>query len=1035
MIQLSYDEDGLTLELKSRQSLLDRLLSRSPKPSIDHDQRLSFALADLRSTAEELGEEVEVGESRIWMRHRTLSGLTSETADTLGLPPMVDLTLRTDVTGLISSPEFRLTYEWVRAGRKELVQRTGAILQTSGEGANGLRRLPRWMLDALELADHFRPTEDLEEHWAALARFRRALEPGVQMSSSDHQARLAMTDFLAGLEVTLADRFSISPRGRDQFDIVPFSGAGLAEANDNGEVLSESAAELQGNKLRIFQDRVFARGARPAYKVGAQSYLVIDPSAAPVLRVMTKMQRAHPVARAAFIENPRQTITEAITEHLRASGELAELAPAEEQELIEKTAEPMFVETQEYSDRVVGVTIYRPPVLDVGSSGTTWLPEVFTGEVARKIDLLLPEQLEQLIKAVTVAIESGEATVNLDGEQIQATAATRAALEQRLESIRSTTEQEKGAEDHHKDDADAFIGPIILETEDNLHELRWAATIRPRIRLAPLALPDVVRTDLKQHQKDSFRWQVEAWSAGLPGILNADEQGLGKTLQAISFLAWMKENMARAEMERGGPVLVVAPTSLLVNWEEEVDKHLRPPALGNVIRLYGSALGGKKKPGTQGKETQSGAAVLDLSELHEAIAEGRGHRYWVLTTYTTLTNYQHSLARIPFSTAVFDEIQAVKNPVSLRAKAAFAVNADFRIGLTGTPIENSTIDLWAIMEQLTPGRFGSLSDFRARFGEPAEDNMRELHSLLFEPQGSLPPIALRRLKEDVASDLPQKERRIHPRVMPDVQAMAYEEARHKLASGKRGAALELLHHIRSVSVHPNASSAADDEAYIGMSARLQATMQILREVRDRRERALVFIEHVRMQHRFIEILKREFGLERVDLINGQTPIQRRQEIVNRFQAHLKNGDGFDVLVLGPRAAGTGLTLTAATHVIHLSRWWNPAVEEQCNDRVHRIGQTRPVTVHVPMAVHPGYQHNSFDCLLHSLMHRKRKIASSALWPMGDTRSDADQLQRLLAEAVGSAETKDPILMAVLKTFERDMSPLPEKSEDGSYRYT
>src|SRR5690606_11149335 len=109
MIQLSYDEDGLTLELKSRQSLLDRLLSRSPKPSIDHDQRLSFALADLRSTAEDLGEEVEVGESRIWMRHRTLSGLTSETADTLGLPPMVDLTLRTDVTGLISSPDFRLT--------------------------------------------------------------------------------------------------------------------------------------------------------------------------------------------------------------------------------------------------------------------------------------------------------------------------------------------------------------------------------------------------------------------------------------------------------------------------------------------------------------------------------------------------------------------------------------------------------------------------------------------------------------------------------------------------------------------------------------------------------------------------------------------------------------------------------------------------------------------------------------------------------------------------------------------------------------
>lgn len=1034
MIQLSYDDLGLTLDFKSRQTLLDRLLSRSSNLLIDQDHRLSFALADLRSTAEEAGEVVEIGESRIRMSHKTLSGLTSETADVLNLPPLMDLTLRTDVTGLIGSPEFRLTHEWIRSGRKELVQRTGAILQTSGEGASGLRRLPRWMLDALEVTDRFLSSADLEEHWAALARFRRALEPGVRMSGSDAEARLAMTDFLSGLEVTLTDRFSISPQEGDQFAIVPFSGTGLAEADRDSELISESAAELQGNKLRTFQDRVFARGARPAYKLGAQSYLVVDPSAAPVLRVMSEMQRADPAARASFIKNPRQPITDAITEHLRAKGELDGLTPAEEQELIEKTAEPVFVETQEYSERVVGVTIYERPTLDLGGSGTTWLPEAFTGEASRKIELLDPEQLEQLIDSVAAAIESGKLTVDVDGEQIQATPATRTALEQRLESIRSTAQQEDGAEEHHKGDDDARVGPIILETEDNLEELRWAATIRPRIRLAPLALPDVIRTDLKQHQKDSFDWQVEAWSAGLPGILNADEQGLGKTLQAISFLTWMKENMSRAESERGGPVLVVAPTSLLVNWEEEVDKHLRPPALGNVIRLYGSALGGKKKPGKQGKETQSGNAVLDLSELHEAIAEGRGHRYWVLTTYTTLTNYQHSLARIPFSTAVFDEIQAVKNPVSLRSKAAFAINADFRIGLTGTPIENSTIDLWAIMEQLTPGRFESLSEFRGRFGEPAEESMRELHSLLFEPESELPPVALRRLKEDVARDLPQKERRIHPKVMPDVQATAYEEARRKLAKGKRGAALEMLHHIRSVSVHPNASSAAEDESYIAMSARLQATMQVLREVRDGRERALVFIEHVRMQHRFIEILKHEFGLERVDLINGQTPIQRRQEIVTRFQGHLKHGGGFDVLVLGPKAAGTGLTLTAATHVIHLSRWWNPAVEEQCNDRVHRIGQTRPVTVHVPMAVHPGYQDNSFDCLLHSLMHRKRKIASSALWPMGDTSADADQLQKMLTEAVGSTETRDPVRLAVLRTFERDMVPLPEQSDDGSYKY-
>ena len=269
--------------------------------------------------------------------------------------------------------------------------------------------------------------------------------------------------------------------------------------------------------------------------------------------------------------------------------------------------------------------------------------------------------------------------------------------------------------------------------------------------------------------------------------------------------------------------------------------------------------------------------------------------------------------------------------------------------------------------------------------------------------------------------------------MPEPQASAYEEARGKLASGTLGGALKMLHHIRSVSVHPNASSSTDDAVYIRMSARLLAAIEILHEIRERGERALVFIEHVKIQHRFIELVKREFGLPHVDLINGSTPIPRRQEIVNRFQEHLDRDRVFDLLVLGPKAAGTGLTLTAATHVIHLSRWWNPAVEEQCNDRVHRIGQTKPVTVHVPMAIHPEYQHNSFDCLLHSLMTRKRRLASSALWPMGDTKDDTNQLQQMLSSS-GAANVKDPVTTAMIMMFKRDDTPMGPKNADGSISY-
>ncbi|MFD0860088.1 helicase-related protein [Roseovarius aquimarinus] len=205
---------------------------------------------------------------------------------------------------------------------------------------------------------------------------------------------------------------------------------------------------------------------------------------------------------------------------------------------------------------------------------------------------------------------------------------------------------------------------------------------------------------------------------------------------------------------------------------------------------------------------------------------------------------------------------------------------------------------------------------------------------------------------------------------------------------------------------------------------------ILRRIKSVDERVLVFIKHREMQFRFAEIVRHMFGLQRIDVINGDTPIPRRQEIVNRFQRHLSVDGGFDMLILGPKAAGTGLTLTAATHVIHLSRWWNPAVEEQCNDRVHRIGQTRPVSVHIPMALHPELGAQSFDCLLQSLMQRKRRLAEQALWPMGDNSSDVSGLTHAVAQP---ARGKHAMLAdSMTELFRRDQLPTVSPAPDGSY---
>lgn len=1030
--------DGVELSLaREKQGFLKSLLRKSAGETINslssRDRDLLFAIADLRACADELGEELEIGENRIFMSHRVAAAIHAQAADVLGLPPLVDLAFRTDVEGVPGQDQFRLRFDWLRHGRKEMVSRTGAILGTT----MGLRRLPLWLLEALEVAEKSVRGRSIEEDWEALARFRNAIEPGVQSAENGSVAKLEISNFLRDLNVQLADAFSISPVGDDagaDFEILPFSRRMIDKETgvDGKSEIAESAGLLSGASLKAFQNRVDEKGAIAAYRTGERSYLVVDRSAAPALDVMQKMKSAPDEARRSFIQNPRLLISQAIEDDLRQRGQLDGLSPAQEQELIDSTAEPVLIETREYSERVTGKTVYVRPNLDlVESSGTTWLPEIFGEATARVIRGLPAEQLAVLERDIRAAIEADEPEVHFAGETIAATPATEHAVRRQREQmeaeLRDVPIKEPGDTDNEEE---APEGPIILETEDNYESLKWTQAIKQRKAVLPSTVPTVIRTPLKAHQVESLNWQIEAWQAGLPGILNADEQGLGKTLQTIAFLCWLRANAA-ASTEPSGPILVVAPTSLLENWEMEVENHIGTGGLGHLVRLYGSATGAVKKTGARGMDTDFGDSLLELGFLEDAIRQGRGHDFWVLTTYTTLTNYQHSLGAIPFSAVVFDEIQALKNPVSLRAKAGVAVKADFHIGLTGTPIENTTIDLWAIFEQLFPGPLGTLRDFRARFKSPDEGNMSELSDLVFRGKDGGPPMALRRLKEDVARELPMKRRVLRPRLMPDHQARIYEDARLKLATGSKGGALKMLHHIRTVSVHPAITASEEAEAFIDMSARLSSCFAVLEAIRKRGERALVFIEHVQMQHRFISLVKHVFGIERVDLINGSTPIHRRQEIVNRFQQHLGDDRGFDLLVLGPKAAGTGLTLTAATHVIHLSRWWNPAVEEQCNDRVHRIGQTKPVTVHMPMAIHPAFQEHSFDCLLNSLMTRKRNLAKSVLWPMGDTEDDADQLQAMLKED-RRRTTGNPVQDAMIAMFEREGSALPELTKDGGY---
>lgn len=239
--------------------------------------------------------------------------------------------------------------------------------------------------------------------------------------------------------------------------------------------------------------------------------------------------------------------------------------------------------------------------------------------------------------------------------------------------------------------------------------------------------------------------------------------------------------------------------------------------------------------------------------------------------------------------------------------------------------------------------------------------------------------------------------------MPAPQSEAYAEVVRAAKAGARskGDMLRALHSLRGISLHPNGADGVDPydarsrTAWIESSARVQQTLSILDKIRRQGEKALVFIEDRAVQSVFAAVVAAHFELPaEPDIINGETSGDRRQQIVDRFQSL---PPGFAVLVLSPKAAGVGLTITAANHVIHLSRWWNPAVEDQCNDRVYRIGQEKPVYIHVPLAIHPAYGEASFDLKLDDLLERKRTLGRDMLMP---PVSDRDATS-LYAEAVAS----------------------------------
>lgn len=470
---------------------------------------------------------------------------------------------------------------------------------------------------------------------------------------------------------------------------------------------------------------------------------------------------------------------------------------------------------------------------------------------------------------------------------------------------------------------------------------RWQIMAENFDKLPTAQLPDGLKASLRDYQKEGVNWLCFLKDQGM-GALLADDMGLGKTLQSITILS--------------GKSLVICPTSVLYNWAAEIAKFR--PNLKAVVYHGGD------------RELDATADVI-------------------LTSYALLRLDLEKLKQTSWDTVILDEAQTIKNPESQAAQSAFALPAKFRIALSGTPVENKLEDMWSLFFFLNRGLLGTLNHFREHYAQPIKDGQADKQQLLKQ---RIKPFVLRRLKATVAKELPPRtdrnlycELNEHERdLYQSILLASKNEVIEKLASGaKVFQILEVLLRLRQASCHPGLIPGQIAPAG---SSKTKLLLKCLEKSVDNQHKSLVFSQWTG----FLDLIEPAINQAGISYLRIDGGTKNRQEIVDEFQ----HSDQSQVLLLSLKAAGTGLNLTAAEHVIIADPWWNPAVEEQAADRAHRIGQERPVIVSRLIA------RNTVEEKILALKERKKDLANSVVSASGATEglSRNDLLDLLSSES-------------------------------------
>jgi SNF2 family DNA or RNA helicase len=498
----------------------------------------------------------------------------------------------------------------------------------------------------------------------------------------------------------------------------------------------------------------------------------------------------------------------------------------------------------------------------------------------------------------------------------------------------------------------------------------WLKKLEQADKLEQLSQPKGLDGQLRPYQLYGYSWLAFLRKWGMGACL-ADDMGLGKTIQTISLLLHEKGTKKKLS----APVLLIAPTSVVTNWEREI---------------------GRFAPGLQ-TYIHRGASRMRGEEMRDAV---KGQDV-VLTSYPIARLDAESFQSTKWLAVILDEAQNIKNPEAKQTQAIRKINAEFRIALTGTPVENRLSELWSIMHFLNPGYLGAHKSFRENFSLPIERYQDE--EAIKQLKQLTAPFILRRVKTDprVISDLPEKvetkvycslteeQATLYEAVVQDVMKKIEEEDGIK----RRGLVLSMMMQLKQICNHPvqylhQKRKGSADVTLDNRSGKLERLGELLEEVLADNDRALIFTQFAEMGEMLAEYLPKAFGAA-TQFLHGGTSAKMRDQMVNRFQ---EDEHAPPIFILSLKAGGTGLNLTRANHVFHFDRWWNPAVENQATDRAFRIGQKRNVQVH--KFVTTGTLEEMIDDMIES-----KKGLAQAVVGSGEnwlTEMSTDELRRVVA---------------------------------------